>query len=180
MLITIWAKFEQIYEFLKIITKYISIISYSTQWLKQKLLKKYNVSVRFELESPVFFVQSNLFYLKIEVNAKVITETWYLSFGRTLDVQKRNCSKGKNSIYRQILPKEIEQKKKSAKMAVSCGYWLAGDNVMLTMLLWWNDNIVNFEQDQTLVQNLTLTQVLTLLTNKSRVNNVHCTTTQWQ
>ena len=26
-------------------------------------------------------------------------------------------------------------KKISAKMVVSCGYWLAGDNVMLTMLL---------------------------------------------
>ena len=63
-------------------------------------------------------------------------------------------------------------------MAVSCGYWLAGDNVMLAMPLWWNDNIVNFKQDQTLVQNLTLTQVLTLLTNKNRVNNVHWTTIQ--
>ena len=144
-----------------------------------KAAKNYNVSVRFELESPVFFVQSNLFYLKIGANAKVITETWYLSFGRTLDVQKRNCSKGKNSIYRQILPKEIEQKN-SAKMRVGCGYWLAGDNVMLTMLLWWNDNIVNFEQDQTLVQNLTSTKVLTLLTNKNRANNVHWRTIQMQ
>ena len=179
MLITIRAKFQQIYEFLETITKYISIIYNTTYWPKQRPLKNHNVSVRFELERPVFFVPSNLFYLKIGANAKVITETWNLYFGRTSDVRKRNCSSGKNTIYRQIPPKEIEQKI-SAKMAVSCGYWLAGDNVMLTMLLWWNDNIVNFEQDQTLVQNLTLTMVLTLLANKKRVNNVHWTTIQLQ
>ena len=44
-----------------------------------KTAQNYNVSVRFELKSPLsvfsYSVQSNLFYLKIGANAKVVTET---------------------------------------------------------------------------------------------------------
>ena len=44
-----------------------------------KTAQNYNVSVRFELKSPLsvfsYSVQSNVFYLKIGANAKVVTET---------------------------------------------------------------------------------------------------------
>ena len=101
-----------------------------------KTAQNYNVSVRFELKSPLsvfsYSVQSNLFYLKIGANAKVVTETWYFSFCRTLDVQKINCSKGKNSISLRKFANRYELKKSNNQK-----------NSAKILACWWQCDVVN-------------------------------------